>query len=851
MSLKQVSTTAAISLVAGLTTATVGLTGSAARADSAAALPLSHYSHMLVDAAHRHIFFSQGAGSTGIVVTDLAGTPVATIEGERGATGLALSGDGATLYAALADGDAVAAIDTATLTESTRYPTGTGSAPASVAVAGGKVWYGYKADGSGGIGSVDPSATDPAATPQPSMSHWSTAPLLATGGGVLAAEEPQQSLSHVATFDVSSGTASAKADTLVHGGTATGFQVTGDGATVLLAGPQQLAAHAYRTADLAASAPSGYFTGAAGPNAAALDTDGTIAVGTPSGSAPGVYVYAASGTLAENHITFPTGTLVPDGLRWGADGLALYGVTQDSSGAYTLNMLSAAKLTDTQLTLTAPRYAVPTQQYTFTGSLSTKGLIPVGASLTVTRDGTALPDATVGTDGSFTVSDTSEDEGAHAYQVTYAGDATHRAATASLTVHVARLSTTIPFPDFASMSPGSVVFTGSLMSELNFGSLPQGTTVQVSRTDEDTQETTQLPPVTVDPATTEFTVTDAPHSAGRFTYRLSYAGDATHQPTSSDATVQISPYAPAVTLNGPETALRDKALTFGGKLSDAPYGSSEKATVTRTDAAHTTKPVTWTAPVGTDGTITVKDTPTIGGAATYTVSYPGDASHQPAIASAIVQVSRTATALSVTTKASSYAYGASAAVTAHLGTTYDGRTVSLYAQPYGGAKTLVKTGTVDASGNLSATYKLTRNTTFTASFGGDDHYAPATATHTAYGQVKITESLGGSYTSTKYGTTAYRVYHHTAKPRVTAVVSPNKSGQCEKFQAQQYHGGTWHTLTTSGCYSLDPKSTGTTRLTLTNAVNQKIRVRSEYVPSAKDNTNLTTWSGWLYFAVRT
>ncbi|MEU6462612.1 hypothetical protein [Streptomyces sp. NPDC046976] len=43
---------------------------------------------------------------------------------------------------------------------------------------------------------------------------------------------------------------------------------------------------------------------------------------------------------------------------------------------------------------------------------------------------------------------------------------------------------------------------------------------------------------------------------------------------------------------------------------------------------------------------------------------------------------------------------------------------------------------------------------------------------------------------------------------MTAVASPDKSGQCEKL-------------------------------------------RSEYVHSAKDDTNLTTWSGWLYFTVRT
>ncbi|MGW7822759.1 YncE family protein [Streptomyces puniciscabiei] len=852
MRLKQASLTAAISVVAGLTTATVGLTGSAARADGTAALPLSHYSHMLVDAAHQHIFFSQGAGSTGIVVTDLSGTPVTTIQNEPGATGLALSADGGTLYAALADGDAVAAIDTATLTESTRYATGTGSAPLSVAVAGGRVWYGYTADSKGAVGSLDPSAADPVATPQPSMSHWSVAPLLATGGGVLAAEEPQQNLSHVATFDVSSGTPSVKADTLVYGGTVTGFHVTGDGAEVVLAAPQQPAAHAYRTADLAFASPSGYGAGGtnAAPNSLAADTDGTIAVGSTSASQADLYLYAGSSNLAENHVTLPSGTLTPDGLAWGANG-ALYAVTRDSSGAYTLDVLSDPKLTDTQLSLTPPQYAVPTQQFTFTGSLSTKGFLPADASLRVTRDGTPLPDATVGKDGSFTVSDTRQDEGACTYQVSYAGDATHRPVTASLTVHVAKLTTTIAFPEVSSATPHSVAFTGSLMTQLNLGSLPQGTTVQVSRTNEDTQETAQLPSVTVDPASTEFTVTDAPDSAGRFTYHLSYAGDATHRPTSSDASVQVSPYTPALTLKAPATATRGTALTFGGTLSDAPYDSGETVTVSRTDAAHTTTPVKWTVPVGADGTITVKDTPSVGGANTYTVSHPGDASHQAATASAIVQVSRTTTALSVTTNASSYAYGATATVTAHLGTTYNGRTVALYAQPYGGGKTLVKTGTVDSSGNLSATYGLTHNTTFTASFAGDYRYGPATATHTAYDQVKIAETLSGYYTSTTYSGTTYRVYHHTVKPRVTAVVTPNKSGQCEKFQAQEYYSGAWHTLTTSGCYYLDANSTWVTQLSLTNAVNQKFRVRSEYVHSTKDNTNLSTWGGWLYFTVRT
>jgi hypothetical protein len=595
-----------------------------------------------------------------------------------------------------------------------------------------------------------------------------------------------------------------------------------------------------------------YYTGGvgSGPNSLALAADGTVAVGSTSGSAAGLYLYAGS-NIAENHVAFASGTVAPDGLEWGADGLTLYAVIKDSSGAYALNVLSSPKLTDTQLSLNHPSYAVPTQQFTITGSLSTKGFIPAGASLQVSRGGTALPDPTVGPDGSFGISDTVQNAGAYTYQVSYAGDATHKPSTTSLTVNVAKLSTTIPFPDFSSVTPRSVVFTGTLMSRLNLGTLPEGTTVQVARRNEETQQTVTLPSVKVDPATTEFTVTDAPNSAGRFSYLLSYAGDATHEPTSSDAGAQVSPYTPALKLTAPATATRGATVKITGALSDAPYDSGETVTVSHTDAAHTTTPLQWRVPVGADGAIAVQDTPAIGGANTYTVSYAGDATRQVATASAIVQVSRATTSLSVTTNASSYAYGATATVTAHLGTTYNSRTAAIYAQPYGGKKTPVKTGTVDSHGNLTAGYKLTYNTTFTAAFTGDYRYAPATATHTAYDQVKVAESLSGYYTSTTYGGTVYRIYHHTVKPQVGAAVTPNKAGQCQRFQAQQYYSGAWHTLSTSPCYTLNSSSLAAAKLSLTNPVGKKFRVHSEYVHSSADNTNLSTWSGWLYFTFRT
>ncbi|WP_327122092.1 hypothetical protein OG206_32185 [Streptomyces sp. NBC_01341] len=853
MRLKQVSLAAAISVVAGLTTATVGLTGPVAwaDADNTAALPLSHYAHMVVDGAHQHLFFSQGAGTTGIVVTDLSGKPVTTIDGEQGADGLALSVDGRTLYAALTDGDAIAAIDTATLTETGRVGTGTASTPVSVAVAGGKVWYSYTADdGKGTVGSVDPSAADPAPTPQPVIPHWSAAPLLSTGGGVLAVQDAQSSVTHVATYDVSSGTAALKVD-MGLGGAATGpVQVTTDGTKLLV--PQSTSVYVYSTADLSAAKPYGYYTGgvSSSPDSVAVDSDGTIALGSTAGSGAGAYVYAAD-QIAENHFAFPAGTVAPDGLAWGADGRTLYAVTQDN-GSYTLDVLGDAKLTDTQLSLNAPSpYAIATQHFTLNGTVGGRGFVPAGATLKVTRDGTDLPDATVCADGSFSITDTRQDEGTYTYEVTYAGDATHRPATTSLTVGVSRLGTSIPYPEFSSAAPHKVAFTGTVMTDLSRGPFAQGDTVQVTRTNEDTHESTQLPAAPVDPATGRFTVTDDPGTAGWFTYRLSFGGDITHQPGSNDVSTTIAPYAPALTLKAPTTATRGAALSFGAVLGDGPYDSGETVTVTRTDAAHTTTPVTWTAPVAADGTIIVKDTPSTGGANTYTVSYAADTNHRAASASAIVQVSRATTSLSVAANASTYAYGATATVTAHLGTTYNGRTASLYATPAGGKKTLVKTGTVDSKGNLTATYKLANNTTFTASYAGDYRYAPASATRAVSDQVKVAQALSGYYTTTTYSGTTYRVYHHTVQPTVTTTVSPNKSRQCVHFQVQQYYSSAWHTLSTSGCFTLDSKSAVAAQLSLSHAVNQKFRVRSEYVHSSKDTTNVSTWGGWQYLTVRT
>jgi hypothetical protein len=150
----------AAALLLGLTTV-IGPGALDSYAASDVPLPIAHFAHIVVDAPHGHLFISGGAGTDGILVTDLDGGNPTMISGEPGATGLALSADGSALYAALPDQNAIAAISTENLTESTRYGTGAGTRPDSLAVAGGTLWFGYGAVGAdaGGIGSVDGSGT--------------------------------------------------------------------------------------------------------------------------------------------------------------------------------------------------------------------------------------------------------------------------------------------------------------------------------------------------------------------------------------------------------------------------------------------------------------------------------------------------------------------------------------------------------------------------------------------------------------------------------------------------------------------------------------------------------------------
>jgi hypothetical protein len=313
-----------------------------ASAATPAKLPISGYYQMAVDAAHGHIFISEGGNSqNGILVTDLTGQVVTTIAGQAGAVGITLSPDGSTLYAALSTAHAVTAISTATLTQTASYPLPAGDSPANVAVQSGKIWVSYNTGTvfAAAIGYFDPSAATPALQAPAIMSGWFSAPQLAADPqdtGVLVASGSGTSTFGLASYD----TAANPVTTLA--GSPGGAAACGDEQDIAVApGGSEFAVachdvgtafHVYATASGSLLRSLASPTSPSFPIAIGYDAAGNIAAGgTTSVPSPDLDIYPPGGTTPLNAYSLYSlstlgGILQPRGLAWLPDSSKVFGV---------------------------------------------------------------------------------------------------------------------------------------------------------------------------------------------------------------------------------------------------------------------------------------------------------------------------------------------------------------------------------------------------------------------------------------------------------------------------------------------------------------------------------------------
>ena len=304
-----------------------------------------------------------------------------------------------------------------------------------------------------------------------------------------------------------------------------------------------------------------------------------------------------------------------------------------------------------------------------------------------------------------------------------------------------------------------------------------------------------------------------------------------------------------LTASAPATAPRAKALSVTGKLtSNAAFPSGTTVSVRRTDAESPSGRLLGTATVGADGSYSFADTPPAGGQVTYTVGYAGDEYHASATATSTVNVTKTTAALTLDNNGKVYAYNTQVKFTAHLGTTYKNRTVEIYADPYGGDKPnkLIKSGTVDASGNLSASVYLTRDTKLTAKFTGDTRYAPATVTSTVGARVRVSTALSGYYTTRTAWNQTYRYFHKSKDPVFDTTMTPYPNRKY-RVEVQGYYDGAWRG-THSEYLVLGSAGQDTLELTGTPPTGVRFRIRSSYIDTTSgDNVNSTTYGTWKYF----
>ncbi|WP_410677116.1 hypothetical protein [Amycolatopsis sp. cmx-4-68] len=298
-----------------------------------ATLPLPGFGSMVVDQTHHRVFISGGPSANGVVVADFDGSIVKTLNGQYGATGLVLSEDGKVLYAGLADGDAISAIDTGTLTELRRYPTGPQSCPAHLARAGAIVWFGYGCGSTwnGRIGRLDPTSTEPVALDKAKVA-FQTAPLLAASGGAtspLVAGQLSLSLTDVHVFTVAGADLVAGPAGEVFGSNLVDLALSPDATTVHSAAGSQSGVEAFSTADLARRGT--YATGAH-PNSVRPSPDGRyIAVGAYTSRNKAVWVFEAGGTTPVASLGLGGYLLADRGLAWSPDRKWLFAVVQGAA----------------------------------------------------------------------------------------------------------------------------------------------------------------------------------------------------------------------------------------------------------------------------------------------------------------------------------------------------------------------------------------------------------------------------------------------------------------------------------------------------------------------------------------
>ncbi|WP_406461713.1 Ig-like domain repeat protein [Streptomyces sp. NBC_00111] len=451
---RTLTTATALAVLFSSAALSVGAAGPAA-ADTSKVLSLKSAGDVVVDGVHQRVYISDPTAGR-IVVTDYAATVVATLTGLSGVNGLELSPDSGRLYAAVTGGSRIIEVDTQTYAQSASYALGGLDGVSTLAQAGGRLFFGYTAEYSGRIGSLDLSGPEPVVTlslQSPQGYSGSVAPEFGSdpaAPGVLAVGVQESDV--VGIYDVTESGLTLRVSKSVAGNLRE-LDITPDGKEVVTASGAPYVHPAFSTADLS---PVVTYQSSDYPNAVDVAPGGEVAGGTFSWYGPDVHVFSHGDPDPVRTFEFPnTGnssggdTLVPGALAWAPDSSRLFAVSVNSDGVFSLRVLGDPAKSLPAITVSAPSSATRAKALTVTGTITASVALPAGTPLTVTRTdveypkGRTLPAVVTRTGGAFSFSDTPSAGGSVTYRVAYAGDATHAPASGSDTVTVSRTAVTL------------------------------------------------------------------------------------------------------------------------------------------------------------------------------------------------------------------------------------------------------------------------------------------------------------------------------------------------------------------------------------------------------------------------
>jgi hypothetical protein len=244
------------------------------------------------------------------------------------------------------------------------------------------------------------------------------------------------------------------------------------------------------------------------------------------------------------------------------------------------------------------------------------------------------------------------------------------------------------------------------------------------------------------------------------------------------------------------------STTLSGDLGLDGYGTLLGRTIdiTRTNPDSTTTSLS--TPTDATGHYKLVDSISTQGSYTYAATWAPDIDHgPPGVVQVTVVVSRDPSTLTLTPSASAVPYKHKVTMSVHLDSTSYAQvahhTVEVLATPFG-KSTVVDEVPLDSAGNGSIVVTLSRNTSFEASYSGDDFATPGVSTTVAVGvTIKVADPASAFFRISPSGYHLY-VYttnchkHHKGCPTFILKTSPSQAGLLIAVEIQYQVHRTWY-----------------------------------------------------------